>query len=88
MAYPTPTPSLTDIDWLRSLIHSGRDKEDVLRLATIKFGHVWGSDVAVLVDAIAMDLLKDDTGALDAAQAITNALDSIKDPHQRQDTGT
>ena len=88
MDYPTPTPSLTDTDWLRSLIHSGRNKEDVLRLATIKFGHIWGSDVAVLVDAITMDLLKDDTGALDAAQAITNALDSIKDPRQRQDTGT
>lgn len=88
MTDPISKPLPADIDWLRSLIHSGRDKEDVLRLATIKFGHRWGSDVAVFVDTIDMDSLDDDKGALDAAQAITNALDSIKEPHPKQDTGT
>jgi len=86
MAYPTPTPSPGDIDWLRALIRSDRDKEDVLRLASIKFGHVWGSELAVLVNAITSDM--QDGGAHDVTQAITNALDSLKEPAPRKDTGT
>lgn len=88
MAHPNPTPSPTDIDWLRSLISSDRDREDVLRLATIKFGHIWGSDVAVLVDAITRGQLKDDTNALAVARAIANALEAIDESSAMHGTGT
>lgn len=88
MANPTSTPSPTDIDWLWALISSGRDKEDVLRLATIKFGHIWDSDVASIVEVITRDQIKDDTNALAATRAITHALEAIDETSEVQGKGT
>lgn len=57
---PTPAPSSADIDdWLRALIASGRSEENIFRLATIKFGHVWGDIVAVLIENMANGLMPD-----------------------------
>lgn len=85
MAYPRPKLASADIEWLKQLGASGRNREDILRLTEIKFGHVWGADVTLLVDALLEGILESLDDSNDAVQAITQALAAIADTAQIQD---
>lgn len=80
MPHVMQKPSLNDIDWLRGLFAAGRNRDAVLRLATIKFGHRWGAEVATLVDAIEFGMQAQGVDPQDAEQALARALKALERP--------